>query len=77
MIMAYDGFAINEYPDAEAVCAQLDALKDGPIYGVKPEALKEYEEEYFEKKSPTVIKRIRQSSFALASTSITSPESKA
>ena len=29
---------------------QLDVLKDGPIYGVKPEALKEYEEEYFEKK---------------------------
>ena len=25
--MAYDGFAIDEYPDAEAICAQLDTLK--------------------------------------------------
>jgi hypothetical protein len=35
------------------------------------------EEEIFEKNPPTVIKRIRQSSFAFASTGITSPESKA
>ena len=60
MIMAYDGFAINEYPDAEAVCEQLDALKDGPIYGVKPEALKEYEEEYFEKKCQGSKTRIEE-----------------
>ena len=33
--MAYDGFAIDEYLDADAVVAQLDALKDGPIYGIK------------------------------------------
>ena len=26
--MAYDGFAINEYPDAAEICAQLDELKD-------------------------------------------------
>ena len=48
--MAYDGFAIDEYPDAEKIVAELDALKDGPIYGVKPEALAEYEEEDFAKK---------------------------
>ena len=58
--MAYDGFAIDEYLDAEAICAQLDTLKDGPIYGVKPEALKEYEEEYFEKKCAGSKERIEE-----------------
>ena len=42
--MAYDGFAIDEYVNADAVTAQLDELRDGPIYGIRPEALKEYEE---------------------------------
>ena len=61
--MAYDGFAIDEYLDADAIVAQLDELKDGPIYGIKPDALKEYEEEYFEKKcagSKTRIEEARQ-----------------
>ena len=58
--MAYDGFAIDEYLDAEAIVAQLDVLKDGPIYGVKPEALKEYEEEYFEKKCQGSKERIAE-----------------
>ncbi len=50
--MAYNGFAIDNYPDAAEICAKLDKLKDMPIYGVTPEALKNYEDEYFEKKCP-------------------------
>ncbi len=48
--MAYNGFAIDKYLDAEAVNAQLDKLIKSPIYGVLPDALAEYENEYFEKK---------------------------
>ena len=48
--MAYNGFAIDEYLDAEAVNKQLDELIKKPIYGVLPEPLKDYEENYFEKK---------------------------
>ncbi len=48
--MAYNGFAIDEYLDAEAVTKQLDELIKGPMYGIMPDALKYYEEEYFEKK---------------------------
>ena len=43
-------FAITEYNDAAAVTAQLDNLIKQPIYSVKPEALKAYEEDYFEAK---------------------------
>ena len=43
-------FAITKYLDADAVTKQLDALIKKPIYSVKPEALKKYEEEYFAKK---------------------------
>ncbi len=42
--------AISQYPDAAAVIAQLDELIKKPIYSIKPEALKAYEEEYYEKK---------------------------
>lgn len=49
-IMAYNGFAIDEYLDATAVTKELDELIKKPIYSVRPEKLKEYEEEYFEKK---------------------------
>lgn len=48
--MAYNGFAIDEYLDAEAVTRQLDELIKKPVYGVKPEALQSYVENYFEKK---------------------------
>ena len=48
--MAYNGFAIDEYVDAESVIRQLDALRDGPVYGVREEPLKNYVENYFEKK---------------------------
>ena len=45
-----NSFAITKYLDADAVTKQLDALIKKPIYSVKPEALKKYEEEYFAKK---------------------------
>ena len=48
--MAYNGFAIDEYLDAEAVTRQLDELIKKPITSVRPEALAAYEQEYFEKK---------------------------
>jgi glutamate-1-semialdehyde 2,1-aminomutase len=43
-------FAIAEYHDATAVTRQLDELIKKPIYTIKPEALKKYEEEYYQKK---------------------------
>ena len=48
--MAYNGFAIDEYVDAVAVNKQLDELIKKPIYGVKPGPLKDYVDNYFEKK---------------------------
>ena len=48
--MAYNGFAIDEYPDALEITRELDNLIKTPVHGVMPQALKEYEEEYFEKK---------------------------
>ncbi|MCM1285923.1 MAG: aminotransferase class III-fold pyridoxal phosphate-dependent enzyme [Acetobacter sp.] len=43
-------FAITEYLDADKVTKQLDELIKKPIYSISPDALKKYEEEYFEKK---------------------------
>lgn len=43
-------FAISNYPDAADVNRQLDALIAKPIYTVKADALKAYEDEYYEKK---------------------------
>ena len=43
-------FAISNYHDAAAVTKQLDELIAQPIYTIKPEALKAYEEEYYGKK---------------------------
>lgn len=43
-------FAISEYHDTAAVTRQLDELIKKPIYTIKPDALKKYEEEYYEKK---------------------------
>ena len=43
-------FAISEYPDASAIIKQLDELIRKPIYTIKPEALRRYEEEYYGKK---------------------------
>ncbi len=43
-------YAIKNYPDAAAVTRELDELIKKPIYTIKPEALKAYEEEYYGKK---------------------------
>ena len=43
-------FSISNYPDAADVNKQLDTLIAKPIYSVKRETLKAYEEEYYEKK---------------------------
>lgn len=51
--MAYNGFAIDEYLDAEAVNRELDELIRKPVYGVKEEPLKDYVENYFNKKCAT------------------------
>ena len=42
--------AISEYHDAAAVTKQLDELIKKPIYTIKPDVLKKYEDEYFDKK---------------------------
>lgn len=43
-------FSIAEYHDAAAVNKELDELIAKPIYTIKPDVLKKYEEEYYEKK---------------------------
>ena len=43
-------FAISEYHDAAAINKQLDELIKQPIYTIKPDVLKQYEEEYYDKK---------------------------
>ena len=48
--MADTRYAIANYHDAAAINRQLDDLISKPIYTIKPEKLKEYEEEYYGKK---------------------------
>ncbi len=43
-------FAISEYPNCDTVTKQLDELIQKPIYTIKPEALKNYVDEYYGKK---------------------------
>ena len=43
-------FSILKYPDAAEINKKLDALKEMPIYSIKPEVLHEIEAEYFDKK---------------------------
>ncbi len=43
-------FAISEYPDAAAIVKQLDELIQKPIYTIRPNALKAYEDDYYAKK---------------------------
>lgn len=43
-------FAISKYPDVKKITKQLDELIQKPIYTIRPEALKQYEQEYFGKK---------------------------
>ena len=58
--MAYNGFAIDEYLDAKAVTEQLDELIRRPVYGIMPDVLRMYEEEYFEKKCAGSKARIEE-----------------
>ena len=56
-------FAISEYHDARAVNAKLDALIAQPIYSIAPDALKAYEENYYDKKclkSKAMIEEAKQ-----------------
>ena len=43
-------FSISQYPDARAIDAKLNELIKKPIYTIAPDALKDYEENYFDKK---------------------------
>lgn len=45
-----NNFAIQNYLDADKVTKELDALIKKPIYSIRPEALKKYESEYYDKK---------------------------
>jgi glutamate-1-semialdehyde 2,1-aminomutase len=55
-------FAISEYPDAREVTAALDALIQKPIYSIAPGALKDYEENYYDKKCVRSKAMIREAS---------------
>jgi len=48
--MSYNGFAIDEYLDAESVTRQLDELIKKPVFSIKREYLNDYVENYFNKK---------------------------
>jgi len=50
--MAYNGFAMDEYLDAEAVNRQLDELIQKPVYTVQKKALAAYERDYFQARCP-------------------------
>ncbi|MDR1128048.1 MAG: aminotransferase class III-fold pyridoxal phosphate-dependent enzyme [Treponema sp.] len=43
-------FAISEYPDVREIISALDALIQKPIYSIEPGALKNYVENYYDKK---------------------------
>jgi len=46
--MAYNGFAMDEYLNAEAVNRQLDELIQKPVYTIRKKALAAYERDYFQ-----------------------------
>ena len=48
--MAYNGFAIDEYLDAEAVTRQLDELIRRPVYSIRRDKLADYVQHYFAEK---------------------------
>ena len=58
--MAYNGFAIDKYLDAEEVTKQLDELIKKPVYSIRPDKLKDYVENYFEKKCKKSKKMIEE-----------------
>ncbi len=45
-----NNYSITNYPDAEKITKKLDKLIEKPIHSISPEKLKEYEDNYFEKK---------------------------
>lgn len=47
--MAYNGYAIDEYLDADKVNRQLDALIRKPVYSIRPKELENYVDNYFKK----------------------------
>jgi len=51
-------FSITQYPDVEKITKQLDRLIREPIYTIRPDKLKSYENEYFAKKCSTSKKMI-------------------
>ena len=56
-------YGINEYPNAAEINRQLDELIKKPIYSIKPDVLKKYEEEYFDgkcAKSKSMIEEAKQ-----------------
>ena len=53
-------FAISNYTDVDKVMRQLDELIVKPIYTIRPEVLKDYEESYFEKKCSRSKKMIEE-----------------
>lgn len=56
-------YAIQNYHDAAAVTKQLDSLISKPIYTIKADALKAYEEDYYAKKcvkSKTMIEQAQE-----------------
>ena len=58
--MAYNGFAIDEYLDAAAVTAQLDALIQTPVWSIRRDKLAEYEKNYFDAKCTRSKEQIAQ-----------------
>ena len=57
------GFSITEYPDADTINKQLDALITMPMYGIKPDALAAYERDYYDakcKKSKEMIGQAKE-----------------
>lgn len=48
--MAYNGFAIDNYLDAEKVTRELDELIKKPVYSIRKTYLDDYVENYFDKK---------------------------
>lgn len=53
-------FAISNYPDTNKIIKQLDELIKKPVYTIKPEVLKEYEENYFNKRCSKSKKMIEE-----------------
>ena len=48
--MAYNGYAIDIYPDADEITKQLDNLKNSQLYSIKKDVLDRYVSSYFDEK---------------------------